>query len=392
MLRIIARLNIGGPAIQAISLTQRLTAIGYRTVLVRGSEAPREGSMDGLARELGVNPVMVPSLGRELGIRDVVAFTILLKHILRLRPEIVHTHAAKAGALGRLAALAAGVPVTVHTFHGHVLEGYFPPRRERFFREMERWLARRTTRLIAVSPEVRADLVRLRVAPESKIEVIPLGFNLSRFVFTEHERTARRRAVRAEHGIDDDAVVVALVARLVPIKRVDRFLRVAERCKRRLELEPRVRLRFLIAGDGELHDQLLASAEASALRDEVVWTRFSTDVTDVYAASDVVVLTSDNEGTPVSLIEAHAASLPVVSTDVGGVRSVVRHGASGYVIDPRREDELASALAELVTNPATRKQFGAAGYEYVHQRFTLDRLVHDIDALYRRLAQENDRP
>jgi glycosyltransferase involved in cell wall biosynthesis len=386
LLRIIARLNIGGPAIQAITLTERLSPRGYRTVLVRGSESQNEGAMDDLAQKRGVTPVRVPWLGRELGVRDLAAFAAILKLTLSVRPQIVHTHAAKAGTLGRMAAFVARVPVTVHTFHGHVLEGYFSPRKAQLFRTVERWLARRTTKLIAVSHEVRADLIRLRIAPENKIEVIPLGFDLTQFSFEDSERAQRRGAFRRAYGIEPDAIVISLVARLVPIKRVDRFLRIAAQLSRNPDADPRIR--FVIAGDGESRDQLLASPQARVLSERLTWTRFGAGIADVYAGSDMVALTSDNEGTPVSLIEAHAASLPVVSTDVGGVRAVVQGGVSGFVIPPALEDEFMEALRTLTADPELRKRFGSAGHEHVRGRFALDRLVEDIDSLYRRLVRQ----
>lgn len=386
VLRIIARLNIGGPAIQAISLTERLSRRGYRTVLIRGIESPNEGSMDDMARRCGVAPVRVASLGRELGMRDLVAFAAILKLTLSVQPQIVHTHAAKAGTLGRMAAFAARVPVTVHTFHGHVFEGYFSPRKARFFQALERWLGGRTTKLIAVSDEVRADLVRLRIAPESKIEVIPLGFDLSRFTFGDRERAERRQAFRQAHAIDRNAIVISLVARLVPIKRVDRFLRIARQVLGAGGADDRIR--FVIAGDGELRDELVSSSLAQELSERLTWTWFGADVADVYAGSDLVVLTSDNEGTPVSLIEAHAASLPVVSTDVGGVRAVVQDRVSGFVLAPSLEREFVGALDALTADAEMRRRFGAAGHAHVCGRFALDRLVDDVDSLYRRLLRQ----
>jgi glycosyltransferase involved in cell wall biosynthesis len=296
------------------------------------------------------------------------------------RPDIVHTHAAKAGTLGRLAALLSrSRPVTVHTFHGHVLEGYFSKRQASLFRAIERWLAKRTSRLIAVSEEVRDDLVRLGIAPHERISVVPLGFELDRFLLREPERGRRRVAFRAQVGIAESTALVTLVARLVPIKRVDRFLRIARLLSQQSEAE------FLIVGDGELRDQLLSDADARALGPRLRWHGFTERIEDVYFASDVVVLTSDNEGTPVSLIEAGAAALPVVSTDVGGVRTVVGDGVSGFVVAREDDRGFAGAVAQLLASPALARAFGAAGRAHVTSTFTLERLVADLDHVYRGL-------
>lgn len=384
ILRVIARLNVGGPAIQAITLTRQLAEKGYETTLVRGTEGPREGSMDGLAAALGVAPVRIAALRRELGPRDLLAFLALLRVMIRVRPAIVHTHAAKAGALGRLAALVLGrrKVVTVHTFHGHVLEGYFPGRKASLFAAIERALAARTTRLIAVSPEVRDDLVRLRIAPPSRISVVRLGFDLGRFLAAPEVQRERRAAFRASAGIADRVALVTLVARLVPIKRVDRFLRIAAQAAQCTAAE------FLIVGDGELHDELRAHPAAGQLGARLHWLGFTAAIEDVYFASDLVVLTSDNEGTPVSLIEAAACGRPVVSTDVGGVPEVVRDGQTGYVVAPDAEDVFAQRMADLLADPDRAARFGAAGREHVTANFTLQRLVDDLDTLYRDLLLE----
>ena len=371
--RIIARLNIGGPAIQAITLTQRLESLGYETLLIRGSEAAHEGSMDQLAEELGVRPLRIARMGRELGAGDLVAFVRLVRELRRFRPDVVHTHAAKAGTLGRLAALVPGrgrPRVTLHTFHGHSLTGYFSQPKAALFSRVERFLAARTTRLIAVSEEVRDDLVRLDVAPAEHIEIVRVGLDLSRFDADEQTRRSQRQELRRQLGIPPDARVVTLIARLVPIKRVDRFLAVAQR----LATLPDVW--FLIVGDGELRDELQAAQQPR----RVVWAGFQRDVPAVCFASDVVVLTSDNEGTPVSLIEAQAAGVPVVSTRVGGAATVVAPD-SGRLIEADDLDEFARAVRVLL-EPGV-----VAGDPRAHvlSTFSLDRLVDDIDELYRRL-------
>lgn len=373
--RIIARLNIGGPAIQAITLTKRLEPLGYETLLIRGSEASHEGSMDHLADELGVRPLRIARMGRELGLGDIAAFVRLVRELRMFRPDVVHTHAAKAGTLGRLAALVPGrgrPRVTVHTFHGHSLTGYFSPRKAALFLRIERFLAKRTTRLIAVSEEVRDDLVRLGVAPAERFEVIRLGLDLRRFDVDPAQRSARGAALRDELGIPADARLVTLVARLVPIKRVDRFLAVARQLAAQAD-----DVWFLIAGDGELRAQLQAVEQPP----NVVWAGFRRDVPAVCFASDVVVLTSDNEGTPVSLIEAQAAGVPVVSTRVGGAVAVVAPDSGALVADADNIAQFAAAVRAVLDRP----QPAGDPRAHVAQTFSLHRLVRDVDELYRRL-------
>jgi glycosyltransferase involved in cell wall biosynthesis len=382
--RIIARLNIGGPAIQAITLTKRLEPLGYETTLVRGREGAHEGNMDYLADEIGVRPVSLQSLRRNPGWHDVRALLALIGTIRRERPQIVHTHAAKAGTLGRLAALAAGGPgrqrpVLIHTYHGHSLTGYFSPRSATIYRHIERVLARYTDRLIAVSDEVRDELVALGVAGGDRFEIVPLGLDLRPFEVAPAERARRRDLLRGELDIPESHQLVTLIARLVPIKRVDRFLRVA-----RALAAQHPGVHFLVVGDGELGEQLRASREAAELDGCLTWAGFRRDIPDICFASDAVVLTSDNEGTPVSLIEARAAGTPVVATRVGGVASVVQDELGGFVVDPGDERGMAAALSRVLDEPAVAERARAGSTEVVRS-FSLDALVDRVDALYRRL-------
>jgi glycosyltransferase involved in cell wall biosynthesis len=363
---------------------------GYRTRLVRGRESPSEGNMDYIAEQLGVKPTFVSSMRRDPSLRDVIALSRLIWMLRRDRPAIVHTHAAKAGTLGRFAAVIAYPrrsrrPLLVHTYHGHSLTGYFSSRTARFYRRIEQWLGATTDTLIAVSDDVRDDLVRLRVAASERFVVIPLGFDLSQFL-EDRARAERRAALRREWGVRDDEQVVTLVARLVPIKRVDRFLAIARR------LADRPGTRFVIVGDGELRERLKASADAIGFGDQLIWTGFRRDMPDVCFASDVVVLTSDNEGTPVSLIEAQAAAVPVVSTEVGGVRSVVRHGETGLLAACDDVPSLARAVASILDDRELAARLSSAGRKHAKAAFSVTRLVEDHDELYRRLLVHQRSP
>ena len=384
LVRAISRFAVGGSVIQAISLT-RLLEPRYRTTLVKGLEEPREGTLNDLAEALDVHPVILPSLRREPGVRDIAAVWGFARILRRERPAILHTHTAKAGTVGRVAAILAGgsrPPVVVHTFHGHVLEGYFSPLRSAVFRTVERILARVSTRLIVVSEEVKRDLIRLGIADGDRIVVVPLGFDLEPLVVSGPDRMELRESARSELSIPPDRRVITFVGRVVPIKRVDRFLAIAERLRERED-----DVHFLIVGDGGSRPQLEFSATARALGDRLTWAGFRRDLAAIYAASDVVTLTSDNEGTPVSLIEAQASGVPVVTTDVGGARAVVEDGVSGRVLDPGDEPGMADAIAEILHDPELAARFTAAGRESALSRFTLARLVRDIDELYARLLE-----
>jgi glycosyltransferase involved in cell wall biosynthesis len=386
VVRIISRLNVGGPAIQAITLTQPLEPFGYQTLLLCGQEDPGEGSMDYLAQELGVRPVRIHSMSRNPGVSDLKALLALVRELRRARPQLVHTHTAKAGMLGRLAALIA-LPgrrrILVHTFHGHSLTGYFNPKTARIYLAIERALARRTSKLIAVSEEVRDELVSLGVAQRTQFEVIPLGFDLRPFAVQSVDRARLRNALRSELGVSADAKVVTLVARLVPIKRVDRFLRVARLVAERSDAS------FMIVGDGELGDVLRASVDARWLQDRLSWIGFRRDMPAVCFASDVVALTSDNEGTPVSLIEAQAAGVPVVSTDVGGVRSVVLDGLTGIVASVGDDQALAHAILDILQDTALAERLTVAARVHARNTFSIERLVQDIEQLYAALLLRN---
>lgn len=340
--------------------------------------------MDYLADELGVVPVRIATMRREVGPADLPALVCLGRELRRYRPDVVHTEAAKAGTLGRLAVLVAfrprHRPVVVHTFHGHSLEGYFSPRRARFFLAVERLLARGTSLVIAVSDEIKLDLVRLSVTSAERIRVVPLGLPLDGFRRHGERRALRREEKRAEWGIQPGELVVALIARLVPIKRVDRFLRVAERLA---ALDDR--LRFVVVGDGELGDRLRASDSALRLSDRLHWAGLERDMPAVCFASDCVVLTSDNEGTPVSLIEAQVAGVPVVSTRVGGAASVVAEGtATGRLVEADDEAGFATAVLDVLARAGESEEAARAS---VAERFSLERLVADLTELYRSLLE-----
>jgi glycosyltransferase involved in cell wall biosynthesis len=385
VVRVIARLNMGGPALHVAYLSAGLRSRGYETTLVAGSLARGEESMSFVADSLGVPVVTIEQLHREISpVRDALAVVRLARLLRTVRPQILHTHTAKAGAIGRFAVLlatGARPPIVVHTFHGHVLRGYFGPLRTRLFRLLERWLARVTTALIAVSPEVRDDLVALGVAPAEKFTVIRLGIELDERI---GESAARRAEMRRLLGIPRERFTVGWIGRMTAVKRTDDVLLAFKRLR-----ELGVDACLCMVGDGPDRDHVEQRASELGIARDCLFLGYQEDVAPFYGAFDAVVLPSGNEGTPVSAIEALAGGRPVVATRVGGVPDVIRDGVDGFLVDPGDVEQLAARLAELAGDPALRERLGAKGRAHVVPRYSVERLLDDVDRLYRSLLEEN---
>jgi len=378
VLRVIARLNVGGPALHVAYLSSGLAQYGYETTLVAGDIASGEESMERVAEERGVEIVRLAGLSRELSpFRDLASVWRLAAIIRRVRPDVIHTHTAKAGAVGRAAALLAGRrAVVVHTFHGHVLRGYFGTAGSLLFRAIETTLARVTDRLVAVSPEVRDELVGLKVAPAAKFEVIRLGIDLEpRVAFTGDRGEERRRL-----GIPEDKFVVGWFGRMTQVKRTDDLLTTLAGLRER-----GIDALLLLVGDGTDRAALEQRAHDLGIARSCLFLGYQEDVARWYAICDAVVLTSANEGTPVTIIEALAAARPVVSTNVGGVADVVEEGTTGFLVRPGDTHALAERLAVLARDPERARRMGEAGRELMLRRYAVSRLVADVDDLYRRL-------
>jgi glycosyltransferase involved in cell wall biosynthesis len=386
IMNIIARLNIGGPAVYVILLTEQFGPPDFDSRLVCGQIGPQEGDMAYLARERGITPILIPDLGRELSpLRDMKTLVALWRLMRQYRPHVVHTHTAKAGFVGRIAAWLARVPVRVHTFHGHVLRGYFGPAKTRFFLWLERFTGRLTDRLITISPALRDELVNTyRVAPAEKFEVVPLGLDLSRYArMLRHEGQ-----FRARYGIPPGALLVGIVGRLVPIKNHDLFLQMAERLRHTLP-----DAHFVIVGDGEQRAELESLVDALGLREYVTFTGWEVDLAPIYSDLDALVVTSDNEGTPVSLIEGLAACVPVVSTAVGGVPDLLRGGAYGRLVPPGDVAALAAAVGACLAEPQDQHDQREEIRRAIVAQYDIARLSHDLAALYRQLlAAKRSRP
>jgi glycosyltransferase involved in cell wall biosynthesis len=383
VLRAIARLNMGGPALHVSYLSAGLRERGYETILVAGTVGQGEQSMAYVAEQQGVQVVTIPHLHRDISpVRDLLATWRLARMMRVERPTILHTHTAKAGAVGRAAALLAGrsrPPIIVHTFHGHVLRGYFGRFWTGFFRQLEKLLARITDALVAVSPEVRDELVALGVAPESKFRVIRLGIELDTRVSSDRKARAETRRVM---GIPDERFVVGWIGRMTAVKRTDVVLN-AFRALR----DEGVDAVLCMVGDGPDRVAVEELAGELGIVRHCLFPGYQEEVGPFFAAFDVFVLPSGNEGTPVTAIEALASGCPVVATSVGGVPDVVDDGVDGFLVEPGTVDGLASRLGELARDTELRTRMGAAGRERMQTRYSVDRLIDDMDRLYRELLE-----
>jgi glycosyltransferase involved in cell wall biosynthesis len=377
---VIARMNLGGPAHQASLLSgRRFDPERYQTLLVHGQPAPGEESMADLAEAEGAETLYLPSLRQPVSpLHDTLALKELGAIARRFRPHLVHTHTAKAGFLGRSAALLAlhPRPMLVHTFHGHVLEGYFGQTKTRLYRGLERTLARRTDRLIGVSEMTVEDLVRLGVAPREKFSVVRLGLDLEPFASAD---SAAGASLREELGVGDDEVLLSFVGRMVPIKRLDVLLRAFARAHGN-----GARVRLAVVGDGETRPEFERLAGELGVGAAVSFLGYRRDLPRIAAAADVAVLSSDNEGTPVSLIEAGAAGRPAAATNVGGVAEVVTP-ETGLLVSAGDEAALGAAIERLADDQGLREGMGRRAREHVLSRYSAERLISDIDALYREL-------
>jgi glycosyltransferase involved in cell wall biosynthesis len=387
IVRIVTRLNIGGPSVHVALLSTRLDPARFATTVVAGAPEAEEGDWSSLIDPARARLVRMPGLRRPLRPwADLMVFARLCRLLWREQPRIVHTHMAKAGALGRLAARAYNrfgpgrrrPAKVVHTFHGHVLEGYFSPATSRFFITIERWLARRTDRLIAVSAAIRDDLARRGIGRPAQWRVIPLGLELAKL--SQLPMAAAGAPVR-----------FGVVGRLVPIKNPALFLAAFSRM---LQANPRAQASGLIVGDGPLRRSMEREVEQLGLSHVVSFLGWQHDLPRVYGQLEVACVTSWNEGTPVALIEAMAAGRAVVATDVGGVRDVLggeappvdpggfRVTERGVLVRAGDAEGLTAALRALEADAGLRHRLGAAARAHVLERFAAERLLGDITALY----------
>jgi len=386
VLRIINRFNIGGPTYNATFLT-RFLSDDFETLLVGGLPEADESDSLHIPRSYGLDPVLIEEMKRLPNLSsDRAAYKKLKQIIKEYQPDIVHTHAAKAGALGRKAAKACGVPVIVHTYHGHVFHSYFGKMKTLLYKFIERRLAKSTDGIIAISPLQKQELAfDHQICPPEKITVIPLGFDLGKF----RENLAEKRiATRGKYQLKEGEVAVAIVGRLAPIKNHDLFLEVVGLLARK-----NIRARFFIVGDGSERESIERKVNKlnEELNAQIEMTSWIKDIATFNAGMDLICLTSDNEGTPVSLIEAQACNLPVISTDVGGVRDILKEGETGFVVPKNDAAAFAEKLEMLITQKEIREKMSQNGWTFVEKQFHYTTLVSNMENFYRSLLAKKNR-
>ena len=394
ILRILNRLIIGGPSKNAVYLTRYMQP-DFDTMLVIGGKEDHEQDADFLATANNIQPTCIPQMKRAISPKDDwAAYNKLKKLIKEFKPDIVHTHAAKSGALGRLAAKHSNVPVIVHTFHGHVFHSYFNSLKTNFFIRTERYLGGLSDAIVAISDVQKKELSGdFRIAAAEKFRVIPLGLDLDNFTI---DREAKRNKFRTEFGLDDDTVAVGIIGRLVPVKNHSLFLTALKYVLNNSS----AKVKAFIIGDGESRASIEKLATTLDIKfsqhtdkeypGPLIFTSWRTDVDTICAGLDIIALTSLNEGTPVSLIEAQAAGKPIVSTRVGGIADVVLENKTALLSDIADEKQYCSNLLHMVNDISMRHKFSNAGQEYVLNKFGYQRLVADMGNLYRDLLDKKN--
>lgn len=392
VLRIINRFNLGGPTYNAAYLTKYLPE-EYETLLIGGDKEESEDSSQHILDDLGIDPVIIPEMRRAIRFgNDYAAYKKIKQIIEDFKPDIVHTHASKAGTLGRMAAFSCNVPAVVHTFHGHVFHSYFSKAKTTIFKRIEKKLAEKSSAIVAISDIQKQELGEIhKIAPLDKIEVIPLGFDLQRF---QVDLDKKRAVFRTEYQIEDNEIAIGIIGRLVPIKNHRLFL---QGLKYVLE-NTNKKVRAFVVGDGESRDEILTFANELNIefsqsniefkKAPLTFTSWIKNIDVVNAGMDIIALSSLNEGTPVSLIEAQAANNPIISTNVGGIENVVLQNKTGLLSEIEDVENFGKNLLELVQNDEKRLSMQKEGWNHVKDQFSYKRLVSDVDALYKKLLNK----
>lgn len=376
VLRIINRFNLGGPTYNAAYLTAGLSP-EFETMLIGGLHDEGEISSTYINDDLGIEYRTLPMLQRSVNWKkDRAAYREIRKIIQEFKPDIVHTHASKAGALGRRAAFKERVPVVVHTFHGHVFAHYFGRLKTEVYKNVERSLAKKSSAIIAISKKQKEELcLDHRIASDQKTVVIPLGFDLKRF---QTDLPNKRKDFRKKWNIDEDQIAIGIVGRFAPIKNHRLFIKAFSKLQQNNTVA-------VFIGDGTERENIEAWIRDYQIPlERVRMCSWVSNVDWALAGLDILALSSLNEGTPVSLIEAQATGIPVVSTDVGGVRDVVMDERTGLIVDNQAE-AFAAALGQLVTSPELRRKMGIDGRDWAFKHFTKERLIEDMKKLYHQL-------
>jgi glycosyltransferase involved in cell wall biosynthesis len=381
VVNIVTRLIVGGVSPHVENLMRGLDRTKYEQQLVCGLEGFGEKSTREHFDNQGMSPIIVPHLvgNPRINVSDALAFGFILRLLRRQRPVIIHTHTSKAGLLGRVAARLSGVPIIVHTFHGLVLKEHYGHIKTNGVRAVERWLGRLSDCLITVSDQDKKDLIALRVASAKKIEVIPLGLELKQFIDNRKQRGVLHR----ELGLDSTTRLVGIIGRIVPIKNHRLFFDAMARV-----LAEYATAHLVVAGDGDLRPEMECYVRKVGIEKKVSFLGWRHDLAQLYTDLDVVVISSKNEGTPVTAIEAMAAGRPVVATRVGGLPDVISDGITGYLVTPDNVEQLASAVKRVLREEEITNRLICRAREAVKHKFGVERLARDMDLLYRRLLAE----
>ncbi|GAC1384004.1 MAG: glycosyltransferase family 4 protein [Ginsengibacter sp.] len=387
ILRILNRLIVGGPALHVLNLTH-YTDIEFETRLIVGNKDDQEQGAEYLADKFNITPFYIPEMSRNINfINDIKSFYKIRKHIKEFKPDIVDTHGTKAGVIGRLAAFSMRVPVVIHTYHGHIFHSYFGKIKTKIFVLIEKILAAKTDAIITISTSQRNELLNeFKITRDSKIHTILLGFDLNKF---QTNYKMKRERFRKEFGLAEDEIAIGIIGRLVPIKNQALFVDAISYVLR----NTRKKIRAFIIGDGGIRKNLeqqcknLSIPYTTALNIDyssykLIFTSWRNDIDVVNAGLDIITLTSLNEGTPVSLIEAQASNNPIVSTDVGGIRDILLQNDTALISDVCDSTKFKENLLRLIEDEVLRGKLGENGFEYVKDKFNFQRLISETEALY----------
>ncbi|MCX6192593.1 MAG: glycosyltransferase [Flavobacteriia bacterium] len=380
ILRIINRFNIGGPVYNAVLLSAFMPE-EYETLLIGGMPEENEANSLYIAEKYGISPVLISEMQREPNLmNDNSALKKIKEIIRRFQPDIVHTHASKAGALGRKAAFDCGVPIVIHTFHGHIFHSYFSWWKTKLYQLIERRLSKKTTGIIAISAIQKDELsLKYRICHPSKIKIIPLGFDLRPF---NENLKEKREHTRNSYALEGSDIAVAIIGRLVAIKNHQMFLDIIEKVNQKT----RKKVVYFIVGDGEESDNIQESIKPLKEKGmDIRMTSWIKDIATFNAGMDIICLTSKNEGTPVSLIEAQAAGIPIIATNVGGIKDIILEDKTGYIVNTDDIDGFAEKLWELIENENKRQEMSQNGWTFVKDKFQYTKLISNMDEYYKSL-------
>jgi glycosyltransferase involved in cell wall biosynthesis len=383
ILRIINRFNIGGPVYNAVLLSAFMPE-EYETLLIGGMPEENEANSLYIAEKYGISPVLISEMQREPNLMNDNSALKKIKEIIRtFQPDIVHTHASKAGALGRKAAFDCGVPIVIHTFHGHIFHSYFSWWKTKLYQLIERRLSKKTTGIIAISAIQKNELsLKYKICHPSKIKIIPLGFDLSPF---NENLKEKREHTRNSYALEGSDIAIAIIGRLVAIKNHQMFLDIIEKVNQKT----RKKVVYFIVGDGEESDNIQESIKPLKEKGmDIRMTSWIKDIATFNAGMDIICLTSKNEGTPVSLIEAQAAGIPIIATNVGGIKDIILEDKTGYIVNTDDIDGFAEKLWELIENKNKRQEMSQNGWSFVEEKFQYTKLIKNMDEYYKSLLKE----